>query len=32
MQGYGVAGDDGHGTVADTSRMAVFQYHSGYTG
>jgi hypothetical protein len=31
-QGYGVAGDDGHGTVVDTSRMAVSQYHSGYTG
>ena len=31
-RGYGIAGDDGHGTVVDTSRMAVSQYHSGYTG
>jgi len=31
-QGYGVAEDDGHGTVVDASPMTVSQYHSGYTG
>jgi len=31
-QGYGVAEDDGHGTVVDTSPMTVSQYHSAYTG